>query len=202
MRKTNALLLILIFFLPLAAHAELTKEDLNKIETVVRIDVQNENNRLRADLNSDVQGMKTEVMGIMETIKGYQTKDKIVLVITIAAAVVLAESIISILSFLVWRKKRELEKQSALIQAHGGLIIPSNPILPSPKQNTAPDAKPNPNPNIVPNQPSLRSASELKLMKSEFMKMRSELEALAKRNKQLEQKKAKLEERFVSIIKE
>src|SRR3990172_4502484 len=106
MRKTNALLLILIFFLPLAAHAELTKEDLNKIETVVRIDVQNENNRLRADLNSDVQGMKTEVMGIMETIKGYQTKDKIVLVITIAAAVVLAESTISILSFLVWRKKR------------------------------------------------------------------------------------------------
>src|SRR3989304_6133905 len=98
MRKTNALLLILIFFLPLAAHAELTKEDLNKIETVVRI---------------DVQSMKTEVMGIMETIKGYQTKDKIVLVITIAAAVVLAESIISILSFLVWRKKRELEKQSA-----------------------------------------------------------------------------------------
>lgn len=106
--KKLMIFFVLILLLPLMS-AELDDSDLKKMESVVRREVEKSNDKLRNDLKADIDSVKTDVDKVLEDISGSSSTTKTILVLAVAGIVIVAETFISFLKFLVWRLKRKLK---------------------------------------------------------------------------------------------
>lgn len=107
--KKLILFFALILLMISLVTAELDDSDLKKIEAVVRREVQSSNDKLRDDLKGDIDSVKTEVDKVLEDISGSSSTTKTILALSVAGIVIIAETFISFLKFLVWRLKRKLK---------------------------------------------------------------------------------------------
>ncbi len=108
MKKLMLFFVLIIFLIPIVS-SELSDDDLKKVEAVVRREVQSSNDKLRDDLKADIENVRTEVNNLLEDISGSASTTKTILVLAVAGIVIVAETFISFLKFLIWRLKRKLD---------------------------------------------------------------------------------------------
>lgn len=109
MKKSVMIFALMILLINVSAFAVLEISDYQRIEEITKNTVREENKQLRQDLNKDVMEVKKEVDNVVNDIQTSATKDRVVLVLTLASVVIISQTAMSLLSFVVWRKKRKLE---------------------------------------------------------------------------------------------
>lgn len=116
-------LVLVLLFVPIVFSEEvvrasgvsgLSSSDLKKIEAVVRREVQSSNDDLKKDIISDIRRIEAGVDKTLGEISSTSSSAKIVLVLALAGVVILSETFISFLKFLVYRHKRKLESKKSV----------------------------------------------------------------------------------------
>jgi hypothetical protein len=107
MKRLISILLLLVLSSGFV-FGEITDEDLKKVEVVVRREVQSGNEKLKEDLKEDIYKVREEAITILDDMSGKASTTKMILVLAVVGAIVVAETVISFLKFLVWRAKRRL----------------------------------------------------------------------------------------------
>ncbi len=113
MKKKGLLFVVLLLVLLFSqlVFSELTSSDIKGIEAVVRREVQSSNDDLKKELKTDIRRIETEVDKTLDEISSSSSSAKVVLILALAGVVILAETFISFLRFLVYKHKRKLERK-------------------------------------------------------------------------------------------
>ncbi len=106
MKKMPIVFILLILILPLTI-AELSNEDAKKIEAIVRREIEQGNQKLKDDLYSDIDAMRGEISHMVDQITMSTTGTKLVLILSLAGVIIVAETGISLMKYLVSRKRRD-----------------------------------------------------------------------------------------------